>query len=85
MRKESPTLGEDLSLVLAVKGVHDTPGASELTPMILVFGVLPRMLIDPIDLSNKRERMRALNSARAQMGKIAVAARAREATNRSAL
>lgn len=60
VRTDSPTLSEDLSLVLAVKGVHDTAGPSRLTPTLLFFDVLRRMPIHLIDLPRQRERMRAL-------------------------
>lgn len=57
VKTDSPTLGEDLSMVLAVKGVNDAAGPSRLTPTRLVSGVHLRMLVHPIDLPNQREQM----------------------------
>lgn len=69
VKAEHPDFSKMEILEIAVKVVNDTAGPNGLVPTLLVFGVMPRIPITPVDLPAQRERMQALSEARRDMAK----------------
>lgn len=69
---------KDRAQGLAVKSMNETAGPYGLSPMILVFGIILRISITPVDLP-ERERMKALRTARAEIVKQVAVSRIRTA------
>lgn len=55
---------------IALNVLNDTAGPSGLFPSLLVFGVMPRIQVKPVDLSAQTERMIDLDVARQKLAKI---------------
>lgn len=70
VRNEHNELDNDDILSIAVKACNDTAGPNGLVPTLLVFGVMPRFPLNPIDLPDQVERMRAMESARMEMAQV---------------
>lgn len=83
IRDEVTSLDKHDTLRLAIKAVNDTAGPNGLVPTLLVFGVLPRLPIHPRDLPDQRDRMQAMQVARAEMARITARARVHVALNRN--
>ena len=45
-----PAIEAEYALQIAVKAVNDTAGPKGLVPTLLVFGIVPRTLVSPLDL-----------------------------------
>ena len=69
VRAEFPSLQNENALSIAVHAMNSTAGPSGLAPMLLVFGIVPRMPVTPRDLPKQKERMLALQNARSDMVK----------------
>ena len=78
VRAELINVSKDYALSLAVKAMNETAGPNGLSPILLVFGVHPRMPLPTTDLPEQRERMKALKLARSEM--VKAIARSRLAT-----
>ena len=61
--------------------MNETVGQNGLCPVLLVFGVLPRMPPSTMDLPKQRDRMKALKLARLEMSKQVAKERLRTAHN----
>lgn len=57
------------ALALSVWGMNQTAGPSGLVPTLMVFGVLPRMPVTPVNLPGQRDRVMAMHAARDEMAK----------------
>lgn len=62
-----PHLDNKIILKLSVKSMNDTMGPHGLVPSLLVFGILPRFPISNTGLPDQRDRMKAMQVARAEM------------------
>lgn len=69
VRASHPDLPAEDALALSVWGMNQTAGPSGLVPTLLVFGVLPRMPVAPINLPAQRDRVMAMHAARQEMAK----------------
>ena len=69
VRADHPKIPVQLALSMAVWAMNQTAGPRGLSPILLVFGIHPRMPVSPADLPNHRERCKALVEARADMSK----------------
>lgn len=69
VRADHPNAPITLALSISVSAMNQTAGPRGLSPILLVFEVHPRMPVNPVDLSNRRERCRALLDGRADMTK----------------
>ncbi|MEM1283154.1 MAG: reverse transcriptase domain-containing protein [Chlamydiota bacterium] len=76
---DSPGLDREMALRIALKSINDTMGPEGLVPSLLVFGSLPRFPCVNSTLPNQRERMRALEVARAEMSTVTSELRIRKA------
>ena len=59
-----PAISEEYALSLSVKSMNETAGQNGLCPVLLVFGVLPRMPLSRMYLPKQRDRMKAPKLAR---------------------
>lgn len=59
-----------VALQQAVKACNDTAGMNGLVLTLLVLGSVPRILVQPQELSVQRERMNMLRNARAHMNEL---------------
>ena len=64
VRHDHPNLDKSYTLSLSVMAMNDTAGYHGLVPTLLVFGVMPRIPITPVDLPNQMVGMRAMARAR---------------------
>ena len=69
VRAQYPKLSKVEALPLAVQAMNSTAGPKGLSPVLSVFGIVPRIPIKPVNLPEQRERMNALHSARDEMVK----------------
>ena len=76
-----PAASKEYALSLSVKSRNETAGQNGLCPLLLVFGVLPRMLLSMMDLRKQRDRMKALKLARLEMSKQVAKERLSKARN----
>lgn len=75
VRGAHPGFAKEKALSLAVWAMNQTAGPSGLSPVLLVFGIHPRLPVRPVDLPPQRERRKALVEARADMVKLTAQAR----------
>eukprot|EP00170_Pyropia_yezoensis_P002751 contig_11549_g2756 len=68
-RASHPVLPTEDALAMSVWGMNQTAGPSGLVPTLLVFGVLPRMPVAPVNIPAQRDRVMAMHAARAEMAK----------------
>jgi hypothetical protein len=78
-RYEYPNINPDVSLRLAVKALNDTMNPEGLVPSYLVFGILPRFPALNSELPTQVDKMKKLESARAEMETITSELRVRRA------
>lgn len=57
-------------MALSVKVMNDTAGPNRLVPTLLVFSVLTRIPVTPIDFPVQNERMKAMNLARKKVASV---------------
>lgn len=60
VQEESPELPKEEALSIAVYGMNCTAGPNGLSPILLVFGIVPRLPIRPAALPKQQERFAAL-------------------------
>lgn len=75
VRAAHPTIDKGQALSLSVWAMNQTAGPMGISPVLLVFGINPRMPVNPVDLPMQRERNKALVEARADMVKHVARAR----------
>ena len=63
------TIEAEYALQIAVKVVNDTAGPKGLVPTLLVFGIVPRTLVSPLDLPHQKKRMQASVTATNEMAR----------------
>lgn len=66
---DHPAVPMKLAVALSVWAMKQTAGPRRLSPILLVFGIHPRLPANPADLPNQLERCKALVEARAGMMK----------------
>jgi len=69
IRADHPAIPIALAVSMSVWAMNQTAGPDGLSPILLVFGVHPRMPVNPVDLPNHRDRCKALLEARSAMTK----------------
>lgn len=69
VRADHPAVPFKMALSMLVWAMNQTAGPRGLSPILLVFGIHPRMPVNAVDLSNHRERCKALVEARVDMAK----------------
>jgi hypothetical protein len=74
-----PHLHRSLILKLAIKATNDTIGIGGVSPSMLVFGSIPRFPITSSHLSDRAERMKALQIGMIEMNSAVAAERITEA------
>lgn len=52
-------MNKDKALGRAVKAMMETAGPNGISPMLLVFLIIPRIKITPVDLPKQRKSMKA--------------------------
>ena len=67
---EHRNLELECALSLSVNVINATAGKNGLSPCLLVFGVLPRLLTHSADYPEQRNRMKAIQIARKEMEKV---------------
>ena len=72
-------LHKHFALTLSFKALNDTAGREGLVTTLLVFEAVPRIPLVPVELPEQVERMKAVEDARAEMGKIMKKSRLRRA------
>lgn len=72
IRLDTPNVPIEEALSLAVNPMDSTTGPQGLSPILLVFFIVPRMPTRPSDLAKQRQGMEALAKARREMTKIMV-------------
>lgn len=76
-----PDVDRKHALRLSVKAFNDTAGPKGLVPTLLVFGILPRMPVNPRDLPEQRVRFKIMKDARDEMTKLTALTRIQRALN----
>lgn len=79
VRADHPTLAAEHALSLAVSAMNNTAGPAGLVPTLLVFGIVPRTAISPVDLPAQKVRLEAMRTARDEMRRTVARARLRAA------
>ena len=67
VRSELPQKRVEKVRSIAVHAMNSTGGPGGLAPMLLVFGIVPRMPVKPRDLPQQRERILYLHNERSEM------------------
>lgn len=67
---ESFELSKEEALSIVVHAMNCTAGSNGISPILLVFEIVPRMPVRPDELLEQRQRMNALNKAGKEMRKI---------------
>jgi len=67
VRADHPTLAGEHALSLALSALNQTAGPSGILPMLLLFGITPRMPVNPVDLPQQKQRNIAMRTARDEM------------------
>lgn len=67
VRADHPSRPVSHALSLDVSAMNQTAGPSGLLPMLLVFGLVPRMPVSPVDLPKQKQRLLAMRTARDEM------------------
>ena len=81
--REHPNINNDAALEIAVRVLNDTAGPNGLVPTLLVFGVMPRMPIRPMELPSQLERMTAIHAARKELSQSIASHRVTQALQRN--
>jgi Reverse transcriptase (RNA-dependent DNA polymerase) len=72
-----PDMPSQLRLALSVKAMNDTAGPNGLVPLLLLFGVIPRLPGDDSVFPDQTRRLEAIETARQENGRIVVQSRVR--------
>lgn len=79
VRMEHPELDQGAVLALSTAGMNQTARPGGLIPTLLVFGMIPRMPVAPLQLPSQRDRVLAVLTARKEMQEQVARARVRTA------
>ena len=81
--RKHPNINNDAALEVAVRVLNDTAGPNGLVLTLLVFGVMPRMPIRPMELPSQLERMTAIHAARKELSQLIASHRVTQALQRN--
>lgn len=70
VKSEIPTMDKKDILNSAIKVLNDTAGPHGLVPTLLVFEVMPRTPVTPLNLPDQIKRMEAMEKARSELSAI---------------